>query len=39
MNPIGIALACATVYLIDRFGTGNYRWQMEAKIGIDVFPG
>lgn len=39
MNPLGIALACATVYLIDRFGTGSYRWQMEARIGIDVFPG
>ncbi len=38
MNPVGIALACAAVYLIDRFGTGNYRWKMEAKIGIEVFP-
>ncbi len=38
MNPVGIALACATVYLVDRFAAGNYRWQMEAKIGTDVFP-
>ena len=37
MNPIGIALACAAVHLIDRFA-GNYRWQMEAPIGIDIFP-
>jgi hypothetical protein len=38
MNPIGIALACAGVYLTDRFGAGHYRWQMESKIGIEVFP-
>jgi hypothetical protein len=38
MNPVGIALACATVYLIDRFAVGNYRWRMEAKIGRDIFP-
>lgn len=37
MNPIGIGLACAGVYLIDRFGAGHYRWQMESKIGIEVF--
>lgn len=37
MNPIGIALACAAIYLIDRFA-GNYRWKPEAIIGVDVFP-
>jgi hypothetical protein len=38
MNPIGIAFACATVYLIERFAHGKYDWQMEARIGTDVFP-
>jgi len=38
MNPVGIALACATVYLIDRFAAGKYTWKMEAKIGQEVFP-
>jgi len=39
MNPIGIAFACAVVYLMQRFATGEYDWQMEARIGRDVFPG
>jgi hypothetical protein len=39
MNPIGIAFACAVTYLVQRFGAGEYRWRMEAKIGTDVFPG
>jgi hypothetical protein len=39
MNPIGIAFACAVVYLIQRFSAGSYKWKMEAKIGVDVFPG
>lgn len=38
MNPIGIAFACAIVYLLERFSAGSYEWQMEAKIGVDVFP-
>jgi len=38
MNPIGIAFACAIVYLIQRFAAGSYEWMMEAKIGVDVFP-
>jgi len=40
MNPVGIAFACAIVYLIQRFSLGgrNYGWKMEAKIGVDVFP-
>lgn len=40
MNPVGIAFACAVVYLIQHFSTGgrNYKWKIEAKIGIDVFP-
>jgi len=38
MNPVGIAFACAVVYLIQRFATGTYEWRMEAKIGVDVFP-
>jgi len=37
MNPIGIAFACAVVYLIQRFAAGSYEWKMEAKIGVDVF--
>lgn len=37
MNPVGIAFAAAIVHLIQKFATGNYRWQMEAKIGRDVF--
>jgi hypothetical protein len=39
MNPIGIAFACAVVYLIQRFSSGSYEWKMEARIGVDVFPG
>jgi hypothetical protein len=38
MNPIGIAFACAIVYLLQRFCAGSYEWKMEAKIGVDVFP-
>lgn len=38
MNPVGIAFACSVVYLIQRFGGGNYNLKMEAKIGVDVFP-
>lgn len=38
MNPVGIAFACAIVYLLRRFGGENYEWMMEAKIGVDVFP-
>jgi len=38
MNPIGIAFACAIVYLLQRFAEGKYEWKMEAKIGTDVFP-
>lgn len=38
MNPIGIAFACAVVYLLQRFSVGSYEWKMEAKIGVDVFP-
>jgi hypothetical protein len=38
MNPIGIAFACAVVYLLQRFAVGSYEWKMEAKIGVDVFP-
>jgi hypothetical protein len=38
LNPIGIAFGCALVYLIQRFGTGDYRWILEAKIRIDIFP-
>ncbi|MGQ9626200.1 MAG: hypothetical protein ACUVV0_04760 [Anaerolineae bacterium] len=38
MNPVGIAFACAVVYLIQRFSAGSYEWKMEAKIGVDVFP-
>lgn len=38
MNPIGIALACAVVYVIDRFASGRYEWKLEAKIGTDIFP-
>jgi hypothetical protein len=38
MNPVGIAFACAVVYLIQRFGRGRYDWKMEARIGVDVFP-
>jgi hypothetical protein len=38
MNPIGIAFACAVVYLIQRFSTGKYEWKLEAKIGTEVFP-
>ena len=37
MNPIGIALASAAIYLIDRFA-GDYRWKTEARIRIDIFP-
>jgi hypothetical protein len=37
MNPIGIALASATINLIDRFA-GRYRWKPEAIISVDVFP-
>jgi len=38
MNPIGIAFACAIVYLVQCFSPGQYEWKMEAKIGVDVFP-
>jgi len=38
MNPVGIAFACAVVYVIQRFATGNYGWKIDAKIGVDVFP-
>ena len=38
MNPVGIAFACAVVYLVERFSGGTYRCKMEAKIGVDVFP-
>lgn len=38
MNPVGIAFACAVVYLIERFAPGKYRLMMEANIGVDVFP-
>jgi hypothetical protein len=38
MNPIGIAIACAVVYLIQRFSIGNYSWKIEARVGVDVFP-
>jgi hypothetical protein len=38
MNPVGIAFACAVVYLIQRFSAGKYEWKLEAKIGTDVFP-
>lgn len=37
MNPVGIALACATVYLIDRYAAGKYDWKMEVKIGKEIF--
>ncbi len=39
MNPVGIAFACALVYLIQRFAPRDYDWKMEARIGLDVFPG
>ena len=38
MNPIGIAFACAIIYIIQRFSSQSYTWKMEAKIGVDVFP-
>lgn len=38
MNPIGIAFACAVVYLLQRFAVGLYDWKMEVRIGLDVFP-
>jgi len=38
MNPVGIAFACAVVYLTQRFAARSYTWKMEAKIGVDVFP-
>lgn len=38
MNPVGIAFACAIVYLIHRFAPGRYDLKMEAQIGVDVFP-
>lgn len=38
MNPVGIAFACAIVYLAQRFAAGQYNWKMEARIGVDVFP-
>lgn len=38
MNPVGIAFACAVVYLLQRFAVGSYGLKMEAKIGVDVFP-
>lgn len=38
MNPVGIAFACAVIYLIQRFSNKSYMWKMEARIGIDVFP-
>lgn len=38
MNPIGIAFACAIVYLINRFATGQYEWKLEPVIGRDIFP-
>lgn len=38
MNPIGIAFACAIIYIIQRFSNQSYTWKMEAKIGVDVFP-
>ena len=39
MNPIGIAFAGAVVHSIEKFSTDNYRWEMEVKIGVDIFPG
>jgi hypothetical protein len=39
MNPIGIALACCIVHLSKKFGASRFEWQMEAKIGTDIFPG
>ena len=39
MNPVGIAFACALVYLIEHFTPRDYGCKMEARIGQDVFPG
>jgi hypothetical protein len=38
MNPVGIAFACTVVYLIRRFSSASYVCQMEARIGVDIFP-
>ncbi|MHC1569610.1 MAG: hypothetical protein ACXQTA_01135 [Candidatus Syntropharchaeales archaeon] len=37
MNPIGIAFACAILYLVQRFGSERYEWKIEARIGVEVF--
>lgn len=38
MNPVGIALACSIVHFAKKFGSERFRWQMEARIGTDIFP-